>query len=125
MALFLFSLIGLPLTAGFTGKFLIFVGVLSTPTCPPLWLFKVLAVIGAINAAIAAYYYLRVVGVMYLRTALRPLIGRAAPAGLLALWLCAAVTIWLGCYPPHAIHFVRQSAKPDYPAGFLRAAGQN
>jgi len=125
MTLFLFSLIGLPLTGGFTGKFLIFVDVLSTPTGPPLWLFKVLAVIGAINAAIGAYYYLRVVGVMYLRTALRPLAGRAAPAGIFALLVCAAVTVWLGCYPPQVVRFVRQSAKPDYPAGFLRPAGQN
>ena len=77
MAVSLFSLIGMPLTAGFIGKFMLFLGAFTAPTNTPAMgnLYRILAVVAAINAAIAAYYYLRVIGVMYLRTPLRPLVG--------------------------------------------------
>jgi NADH-quinone oxidoreductase subunit N len=117
LAVFLFSLIGLPFTAGFVGKFLLFVGVLSAPGQPNDWLFRLLAVIGAINAAIGAYYYLRIIGVLYLRTALKPLPGRASFAGLLALWACLGVTVWLGVYPAPAVRFARDAARPVYHTG--------
>ena len=73
MALFLFSLIGLPLTAGFMGKFYLFFGALVSPAEEGTRLYRVLAVIGAVNAAVGAYYYLRIIGVMYLRNPIRPL----------------------------------------------------
>lgn len=112
MALFLFSLIGLPLTAGFTGKFMLFVSAISAQADSHGSLLKALAVIGAINSAIGAYYYLRVIGVMYLRTAIRPLLGRGSVSGWIGLTACAAIVIWLGCYPPRAFEFARQSAIP-------------
>jgi NADH-quinone oxidoreductase subunit N len=99
MALFLFSLIGLPLTAGFAGKLQLFWGALE------VWqqvsgdagrLYLVLAVIGALNAAIGAYYYLRIISVMYLRGAVKPLPQPRSWPGLVMLWVCAAVTVWLG-----------------------------
>jgi NADH-quinone oxidoreductase subunit N len=99
---FLFSLIGLPLTAGFTGKFLLFVGAIQVWTQLPGdtgWLYLVLAVIGAINAAIGAYYYLRIVSVMYLRDAVRPLAQPRMWPAVAALLVCAAVTVWMGVYP--------------------------
>src|SRR5205823_8761072 len=71
MAVFLISLIGLPLTAGFVGKFGLFLAALASPTEGPLpYEFRVLAVIGAVNAAVAAYYYVRVIMAMYLRSSL-------------------------------------------------------
>src|SRR5206468_370359 len=58
MSLFFVSLIGLPLTAGFVGKFWLFIGALATPAEAPMReYFRVLAVVGVLNAAIAAYYY--------------------------------------------------------------------
>ena len=92
MAVFLFSLIGLPLTAGFVGKLLLFVGAFTAPTDTPAMrnLYQILAVVAAVNAAIGAYYYLRVVGVMYLRTPLRPLPGRGPVPTLLAAVVLAA-----------------------------------
>lgn len=114
LALFLFSMIGLPLTAGFTGKFMLFMSALTTHGQSQDRLFLWLAIIAAINAAIGAFYYLRVIGTMYLRTAIKPLPGRAGIAGALALLACAIITIWLGCYPPHAIAFVRRSGQPTY-----------
>src|SRR5262249_57152335 len=73
MGLVLVSLIGLPLTAGFVGKFWLFVGALATPAEAPMReYFRVLAVVGVLNAAVAAYYYVRVIMAMFLRTALVP-----------------------------------------------------
>jgi NADH-quinone oxidoreductase subunit N len=113
-ALFLFSMIGLPLTAGFTGKFLLFMGALSAQGQAHDRLFLWLAIIGAVNAAIGAYYYLRIVAAMYLRTAIKPLLGRPRLCSVVALAACGLVTIWLGCYPPQALEFARKSAKPVY-----------
>ncbi len=60
MMLFLLSLAGIPLTGGFLGKYVIFQAAIKSE----LYL---LAVIGMLNATVAAYYYLRVVVYMYMR----------------------------------------------------------
>jgi NADH-quinone oxidoreductase subunit N len=96
MALFLFSLTGLPPTAGFFGKFNLLVAAWSAGTFD----LQVLAVIMAVNAAIGAGYYLRIVAAMYLRPA--PAAPQAPisefPAFLGSL-LCAAVTLALFLAP--------------------------
>lgn len=108
MVLFLFSLIGIPLTAGFTGKFLIFFGALAVPgeEARITTLFLVLALLGMINAAIGAWYYLRIVAVMYLRASLRPVASKWCPAGLATLGICALLTLGLSL-PPAADWLVR------------------
>jgi NADH-quinone oxidoreductase subunit N len=100
MVLFLFSLIGIPLTAGFTGKFLIFFGAMGVAGTDAVW-FRVLAIFGVINAAIAAWYYLKIVAVMYLRTGLRPLENERSWPGLTTLLVCAVLTVGLS-FPPAA-----------------------
>jgi NADH-quinone oxidoreductase subunit N len=62
-AIFLFSLTGLPPTAGFFGKLNLFLAAWSRGTPPARWLAAILAV----NAAIGAWYYLRLIAVMYLQ----------------------------------------------------------
>ena len=62
LAVFLFSLTGLPPTAGFLGKLNLFWAAWAEGTPS----FRVLAVALAVNAGIAAWYYLRIVAVMYL-----------------------------------------------------------
>jgi NADH-quinone oxidoreductase subunit N len=101
MAVFLISLIGLPLTAGFIGKFGLFVGALAAPAEGPMQdLFRVLAVVGAVNAAIAAYYYVRVLMAIYLRTSLSaPTPATKANPAILAASICAAITVVFGLYP--------------------------
>jgi NADH-quinone oxidoreductase subunit N len=100
MVLFLFSLIGIPLTAGFAGKWLLFSGALATPGEPGQWpLFTVLAVIAAVNAAIGGWYYLRVAAVMFLRESLEPIRKKTAWPALAAVWLCALATLAVGVYP--------------------------
>ncbi len=95
MGVFLVSLIGLPLTAGFVGKFWLFVSALATPAEAPMQdLFRALAVIGALNAAVAAYYYVRVIMAMFLRSSLNPPIPAVKwnPVQVTAV-VCAAVTV--------------------------------
>jgi NADH-quinone oxidoreductase subunit N len=58
MLLFMLSLTGIPPTLGFLGKYYVFISAINSG----LWW---LAVIGAINSAIAAFYYLRVIWYMY------------------------------------------------------------
>ena len=108
MAIFMFSMIGLPLTAGFVGKFYLFMGAFSVKAEPPMGhLDQALALIGAINAAIAAYYYLRVVGVMYLRGSFQPPISLRKSPILLAILICAGITIVLGIYPTPLLEAAR------------------
>jgi NADH-quinone oxidoreductase subunit N len=63
------------------------------------WLFRILALVAGINAAIGAWYYLRIVAVMYLRSPIRPLPKRHSWPGLVTLWICGLVTLILGVYP--------------------------
>jgi NADH-quinone oxidoreductase subunit N len=62
LAVCLFSLIGLPPTAGFLGKLNLFLAAWSEGT----YIGSALAIILGVNAAIAAYYYLRIVALMFL-----------------------------------------------------------
>jgi NADH-quinone oxidoreductase subunit N len=62
-------------------------------------MYRLLAVVAAVNAAIGAVYYLRIIGAMYLRSPLRPSEpARGYPALIMAA-LCAIATIALGIYP--------------------------
>ena len=60
LTIFIFSLMGLPPTAGFIGKFYIFAGAIEAGY---IWL----AVIGVLNSAVSLYYYLRILVQMYFR----------------------------------------------------------
>ena len=112
MAIFMFSLIGLPLTAGFVGKFLLFLGVLGAPsdTTAMRNLYAVLAVVAAINAAVGAIYYLRVIGVIYLRSPIRPPASSRAIPTFLAVIVLAATTIVVGLYPQPLVQAARKAA---------------
>ena len=125
MAVFLFSLIGLPLTAGFAGKLLLFVGAFSAPTDTPAMrnLYQLMAVFAAVNAAVGAYYYLRVVGVMYFRTPIRAAAtSRAVPTFLAAVAL-AGGTLFFGVYPEPIARAARKAA--PVPAAPAKATADN
>jgi NADH-quinone oxidoreductase subunit N len=103
LSVYLLSLLGLPVTAGFFGKFYIFKAAVNSHL---LWL----AVLMAINTVIGAYYYLRVIVVMYMRepsaeaAALAPV---QFPIGVNAvLLLTFAGTILFGVYPNPVINFI-------------------
>lgn len=62
LAYFLFSLTGIPVTAGFIGKFYLFWALIANG-----WYW--LAIIGVLNAAVSLYYYARIMKVMFLSDA--------------------------------------------------------
>ncbi len=100
MAIFLFSLIGMPLTAGFVGKFYLFMSALAVPQDSVMGhLYQSLAIIAAVNAAIAAYYYMRVLAAIYLRGAFQPAIKLHYSPILIAIGACLFVTLFFGIYP--------------------------
>jgi NADH-quinone oxidoreductase subunit N len=93
LTVFLLSLIGIPLTGGFFAKYYVFTAALQSNL---VWL----TIIGVVNSAVAAYYYLRLIVVMYMR---EPSIEGApepvSPAMSTALIVAAIATIYLGVYP--------------------------
>ncbi|MBB6146664.1 NADH-quinone oxidoreductase subunit N [Silvibacterium bohemicum] len=95
MGFFLISLIGIPFTGGFFGKFYVFSAAIHSG-------FVWLAVIGLINSGIAAYYYLRVLAAIYSKPAESSPV-MAVPAAtlplLLALLITVASTLILGIAP--------------------------
>lgn len=111
LAVLLLSFIGLPLTAGFAGKLLLFLSAMAAPPTTPLQeLFRVLALIGAINAAIASFYYLRVIMALYLRTPLQPVLPSRSVLLLVVGIICVIMTLGFGIYPWPLIQSTRWAA---------------
>ncbi len=95
MTVMLLSLAGFPPTAGFVGKFYIF---RSAVEAGQIWL----VIIGAINTAISAFYYLRVVVAMYMREPEAELDFLAYPRLLIiALTLAAIGVVLIGILPSY------------------------
>jgi NADH-quinone oxidoreductase subunit N len=95
MTIMLLSLAGFPPTAGFVGKFYIF---RSAVESGQIWL----VIIGAINTAISAFYYLRVVVAMYMREPEAELDFLAYPRLLIvALTLAAIGVVLIGILPSY------------------------
>jgi NADH-quinone oxidoreductase subunit N len=110
MMVFLFSLIGMPLTAGFAGKMMLFWGALAVNPPEHPWLFPILAVVGALNAAVGGWYYLRIIAVMYLRPSVKPLERARSVPELAAICLCAALTLAFGIFPGTLARYTRGAA---------------
>ena len=111
MGFFLISLIGIPFTGGFFGKFYVFSAAIHSG-------FVWLAVIGLVNSGIAAYYYLRVLGALYTRpNESSPVMSVSAPTFplLLALLLTIATTLILGITPGGILAQAKAGAA-TYPA---------
>ncbi len=105
LTIFLLSLIGVPLTGGFFGKFYIFKAALESHL---VWL----TVLGLLNSAVAAYYYLRILVMMYMHEPSEAASG-AEPltVGLkAALILPALGTLILGIFPSWVLDFAGKSS---------------
>ena len=104
LSICLLSLTGLPPLAGFWGKLLIFGSAVNVVPAGGVsanaraW-FIAAAVLGLLNAAVGAAYYLRVVAAMYFREPLAAHGARPAAGPRLAAIACAALVLVIGFYP--------------------------
>jgi NADH-quinone oxidoreductase subunit N len=104
LTIFLISLIGIPITGGFFAKFYVFSAALQSNLVG-------LTIIGVINSAIGAYYYLRIIVVMYMREAREEVPVLPIPIALgTALAITLAATLYLGVVPDRVLGFVQRSA---------------
>jgi NADH-quinone oxidoreductase subunit N len=103
LSLFLLSLLGLPITAGFFGKLYIFTAALKSKL---VWL----AILMAINSVIGAYYYLRLIVVMYMREYKGVLPAEASkglsPTAAMVVTVAAIITFYLGLLPNHVLGII-------------------
>jgi len=103
-SLFLLSLLGLPATGGFLGKFFAFQAALDSRI---VWL----VVIAAINSVVGSYYYLRVIVAMYFWEPSKDYVPTAvAPSLATALAVCAIGTLYLGILPGRVLSLARAAA---------------
>jgi len=104
LALCLFSLAGIPATAGFIGKFFLFKAAVDRGL-------YALAIIGVVNSLVSIGYYLKVVYILYMREAVEPEAPpRVGAAGGLALALCAAGILALGIFPARIWELAHRAA---------------
>jgi NADH-quinone oxidoreductase subunit N len=103
MAVFMFSLTGIPPTAGFVGKFAIFSAAIDAGYA---WL----AILMVIASVISAYYYLKVVVSMYMWTSDRqPIRARVGAMATIALLATLVGTLALGVFPGGWLDLARDS----------------
>jgi len=101
--MFLLSLIGIPMFGGFFAKFYVFSAALQSRLVG-------LVIVGLLNSAVAAYYYLRIIVVMYMREPREAVPVTPIPAGLgFALTLSLALTIYLGVLPNRVLEYASRS----------------
>jgi NADH-quinone oxidoreductase subunit N len=102
----LLSLIGLPPTAGFVGKFYLFSAAIRGG-------FVWLAIVAVLNSVAAAYYYLRLIVYMYMRDPEKDGVRAVlTPAAGLALAVAVWVTLYLGVLPGGILAVARRAVVP-------------
>ena len=112
LSFFLLSLIGIPFTGGFFGKFYAFSGAIGNGY---VWL----ALIGLANSGVACFYYLRLLAALYARPlndslGYTPTRKLTVPAWL-ALAGTAVATLALGIIPGHLLNLVQRAAPVTLP----------
>jgi len=100
MLVFMFSLTGIPPTAGFMGKFYLFVSAIEAG-------YTWLVIIAVIFSAISAYFYLRIVMLMYMKEPKESVQLTTSPAIGLALAITVAAVLFIGVLPSVFINFAR------------------
>jgi NADH-quinone oxidoreductase subunit N len=107
MLIFLLSLAGIPPTAGFIGKYFIFLSLIETRH-------YILAVLAVAYSVVALYYYLRIVVVMFMKKAPDCVPLSTGPGLSLALGVSLGVTLLLGIYPQPLIVIAREAIRPFF-----------
>ncbi len=126
LAAFMFSLAGIPPLAGFWGKLALFTGPLdvyfaslsgaagtesaSAEQSLGLW-YLTLAIVGVVNAAIAAAYYLRIVATMYFRPAIDDPEPQGGLGALVAATLCGVAVLAGGAFPGVGLKYAKSASR--------------
>ena len=108
-SLFLLSFAGIPLTAGFIGKFMVFSAAVSGGAAP-------LAIVGVLVSAASVFFYVRIIVLMYFTDdgEASAAAGTTVVSGRLTgivVGVCAALTVLLGVFPSPVLEIVQQAAK--------------
>jgi NADH-quinone oxidoreductase subunit N len=105
MSLFLLALAGIPLTAGFIGKFAVFRAAIESGAWP-------LALVALLASAVAAFYYLRVIVLMYFSppAADGPTVGVPGLPTTVVLAITATATLVLGILPGAVLDLAERAA---------------
>ncbi len=106
MALFLLALAGIPLTSGFTGKFAVFRAAIEDGAWP-------LVVVAVLASAVAAFFYLRVIVLMYFSPPAEdgPTVGVPGLPTTVVLAVTATATLVLGIVPGPVLDLAQQAAR--------------
>ncbi len=111
LSICLLSLSGIPPLAGFMGKFEIFAAAIAARERVETSGFLLLAVIGMLTAAVGAYYYLRIVVVMYLRPSRQPVELSGGWPVALSVGACAGLSLLLGVFSGPLVQGARSAAE--------------
>lgn len=102
MLIFMFALAGIPPTAGYIGKFVLFSSAIYAGL---VWL----AVLAILNSALSLYYYLRIISYMYLKEPAGPKVAESK-GYVAALLLTLIGVVWIGVFPQGFIDWALQAA---------------
>ncbi|MEY4959039.1 MAG: NADH-quinone oxidoreductase subunit NuoN [Streptomycetaceae bacterium] len=102
---FLLAFAGIPLTSGFIGKFAIFTAAYESGNIG-------VVVVGVLSSAIAAFFYIRVIVMMYFAESHEDSLTVVIPSPLtsIAIWVSGAVTLVLGVYPTPVLNVINTLA---------------
>lgn len=104
LAIIMFSMAGIPPLAGFYGKFYVFLSAIEAGM-------HVLAVLGVLTSAVAAFYYLKIVKIMYFDEPVQPLDKHITTSSGLVLGLSALVTVGYFLTPTFLVRWAETAAK--------------
>jgi NADH-quinone oxidoreductase subunit N len=104
---FLMSFIGIPITGGFFAKFYVLSAALASKSN-----LVGLAIILVLNSGVAAYYYLRIIVMMYMREPRSDVPVTRVPAMTgIAITVCVLATLYLGVFPGSVLDYASSSAR--------------
>jgi NADH-quinone oxidoreductase subunit N len=101
LAVFLFSLAGIPPLAGFFGKFGIFHAALKSGH-------QVLALVGILTALVSLYYYLQPIIVLFMKERPVQQVRRGCSHEFIVLAVCFSLVLFLGIYPGPLLELIGQ-----------------
>ncbi len=109
LSIFMLSMVGLPFTTGFVGKFLIFLSAVNGGL-------TILAVLGIVNSVISVFYYARVLTSTY-TTKVGGYKIRADAQTVFVVGACLVITVLFGVYPQLLIHLANGASSYLFAAG--------